>query len=178
MSTALETLPQTVCNNELQNAPIFGGYDYAMACRFMVDSLKAHSSLSWPEAVTAVAAGATTYHEASAIAKANAEVATPVEPQAVAAVASAAVTPDVRADSPSVPPRRIPLRKGETFGNLFRDDVEDLWRAEDSLHTKFWLQSQSVLLRGHKVLRPGEELVAISHDLTYGLTSEGRPLSL
>ena len=84
------------------------------------------------------------------------------------------------AQSSSLPPRRIPLLAGETPGNIhqFLPEGVILLTADTDFQTKGWLREQTSELLRLGVLTPGEELVGVTPDLTYGTTNTGRVILL
>jgi hypothetical protein len=84
------------------------------------------------------------------------------------------------AHSSSVPPRRIPLLAGETPDRIQHvlPAGTGLLTADSDEHTRVWLRGQTVELLRLGALTPGEELVAITPDYTYGKTNTGRVILL
>ena len=84
------------------------------------------------------------------------------------------------AQSSALPPRRIPLLAGETPSTIHHVLPEGavLLTADTDLQTRVWLRGQTVELLRLGALNPGEELVAVTPDYTYGNTNTGRVILL
>jgi hypothetical protein len=84
------------------------------------------------------------------------------------------------AHSSSLPPRRIPLLAGETPDAIQQvlPEGAELLTAETDVQTQVWLREQTLELHRLGVLHADEELVAVTSDFVYGITTTGRVILL